>query len=234
MRRQALAQRMRARTAPEARRRARRGGRTRGRPRCASRVRRAASPPAAQPGLGRRPRTRSRRARSRARGRALPATSSAADLRRRGGRCDPFADEPLEPVEIERVGLDADRVARRRRHDDVVRGALLVTRLEQSSQLHDVDLKRRLRGRRDVLAPQVVDQTVGGHHPVGIEQQDREERPRFRRTQRKRSASTTNLGGTENAERERLVAGHPFGRRYQPESAFPQGPRCLQAPLVDL
>ena len=109
---QALPQRMLARSAPRARRRARRGGRARGRRRSAARARRAAAPRAARSPPARTARRRGRRAAARATARAPRAASPppSRDPRARG-----LGDEPLEAVEVELGRVDAQHVAGRAR-----------------------------------------------------------------------------------------------------------------------
>ena len=77
--------------------------------------------------------------------------------------------QPLEPVDVELVRLDADEVARRTGDDAV--GA------EGAPQRVDVDLQGVLGAGRRRLAPDRVDQPVGGDDLVRVEQELREQRP---------------------------------------------------------
>jgi len=60
--------------------------------------------------------------------------------------------EPLEPLQVDRVRINREPVARRARHEDI--------RAEQLAQRRDGVLKRRPRRAGRVLAPQPVDQHV--------------------------------------------------------------------------
>ena len=88
----------------------------------------------------------------------------------------PGLREPLEAIDVELVGLDADEVPRRTGHDPV--GA------EGVPERVDVHLQRvrRARGRR--LAPDPVDEPVGGDGLVRNEQELGEQRPRPRPPER--------------------------------------------------
>ncbi len=81
-----------------------------------------------------------------------------------------LVDQPLEAVEIERLGLDpgaypGERVISR------VLGSALRSR-ETFTRSGGAVLRR-------VLAPQLVDQPVGGNDLVGMQEEHREQRPRF-------------------------------------------------------
>ena len=72
--------------------------------------------------------------------------------------------------EVERAGVELDRVAGRAGDDRV--------RPERAPQLGDVHLQRLGRGRRRVLAPQHVDQPLGRDDVLAVrEQQHRQQRP---------------------------------------------------------
>jgi hypothetical protein len=80
-----------------------------------------------------------------------------------------LADEALEAMEVELVGLDAQHVAVRARREQL---AVIAKRL---AQLRDAHPQRRRAGRGLRVAPQVVHEPIGGDHLAGVEQQDRKE-----------------------------------------------------------
>ena len=88
-----------------------------------------------------------------------------------GAQTPRLVHQPFELVEIEIVGLDPDQVARRPRGQHVLR-----KRLAKSRYMH---VKRLVGALRRVLAPELVDQPVGGDDVVGMEQKHREKRARL-------------------------------------------------------
>jgi hypothetical protein len=85
-------------------------------------------------------------------------------------------DQPLEPVDVALVRLDADEVPGRTRHDPV--GA------DRASKGVDVHLERVLRARGRRFAPDPVDQAVGRDGRVRREQQPSQQRTRPRAAER--------------------------------------------------
>ena len=83
----------------------------------------------------------------------------------------PLVHEPLESVEIERVGLDPDDVAGRSGRQHVLRQRLAKSR--------DVDPQCGGGALGRVLAPELVDQPVGRNDLVGVEEEQGEKRPRL-------------------------------------------------------
>jgi hypothetical protein len=71
--------------------------------------------------------------------------------------------------------IDAKRVARRVRRDQVG-GFRTSFGLELPAELGDANLQRLQTRLRSLPAPEFVEQAVGRHNPVRIEQQDREKR----------------------------------------------------------
>jgi hypothetical protein len=63
-----------------------------------------------------------------------------------------------------------------------------------------VDLDGVARRRRRVVGPQLLDQAVAGDDPVGLEQQDGQERPLLRAAERQPVPVRVDLERTENAE----------------------------------
>ena len=88
--------------------------------------------------------------------------------------------EPLETLDVELVRLHADEIAGRTRHDPV--GA------ERGAQRVDVHLERVLGAGGRRLAPDPVDQPVGGDDCVRLEEQLGQQRARSRAAERHRHA----------------------------------------------
>ena len=88
----------------------------------------------------------------------------------------PLVYQPLEPVEIEPVRLDPDDVAGRSGRQHVLRKRLAKSR--------DVDPQRGGGALGRVLAPELVDQPVGGNDLVGVEEEQGEKRTGLGPTQR--------------------------------------------------
>ncbi len=104
-------------------------------------------------------------------------SASARDAAARDGivpleRAGPLVREPLEPLEVESAGLDADEVA----------GATRLDRLlaERLAEPRDVSLDE-VRGRaRRVVAPQPVDESRSGHDRVRMAEEEDERRALLR------------------------------------------------------
>ena len=106
-----------------------------------------------------------------------PQSEGVAEPRRRIGRkaasqqSPRFVDQPLEPVEIELVGLDPDEVSGRSGRQHVLRKRL--------SKSRDVDAQCRGGVLRRALAPELVDQPVSGNDLVCVEDKNSPKRTRL-------------------------------------------------------
>src|SRR5439155_26190557 len=80
-----------------------------------------------------------------------------------------FGDELLEPLEVELAWIGAQRISRRPREDAVLPDEL--------SKLRDVDLNAFGRGRRGLVAPKELDQPGRRKELVGVQEENREQRP---------------------------------------------------------
>ena len=165
------------RSARAARRRSRRGGRARARRpspprsaasrRSASRSASLAGGPSSGVSASGAPRN-SARASRRSRGRGVEVAGRA--------RAAAAAHERLEALEVELAGLAA------RRRSPAPRVTIASAGAERAPQLGDVDLERLGRGGRRVLAPQHVDEPLGGDRVVAVrEQQHRQQGALLRR-----------------------------------------------------
>ena len=85
--------------------------------------------------------------------------------------------EALDEVEVEGVRRHADAVAGRARLDDRPGPALRALGLQQHPQLGDLAVHLRDRADRRRLSVQLVGEPVDRHDPVGVQEQDREDRP---------------------------------------------------------
>ena len=160
------------RPAPRGRRSSRHGGRGRGRRRCGPRSRRCTPARSGRPWLRGSSSCRRRRARCRARSPAPPAGW----WRPRSGRRPPA--RPVRPRRRPRSGAGRARPARPARGspgsgDDPGVGA---DGSQQLAELGDVRPDRRARPVRRLAVPQAVRQAIGGDHPVGVDEEDREDR----------------------------------------------------------
>jgi hypothetical protein len=119
--------------------------------------------------------------------------------------------QPLEARQIQLVGLHAKHVAAGLRLQAIL--------AELLAQLRDVDLKR-LDGRFGrLLLPERVDQPVAGDDPVGLDQEQGQERSVLLPAQIERPAVREHLKRAEDAKVHRyLVANVP--RRRQAEKAL--------------
>ena len=108
-------------------------------------------------------------------------------------RSPPLGQQPLEAVQVELAGLDVHEVAGRAREEDRV-GA------ERLAQPRHVDLDGVARRRRRVLGPQLLDQAIAGDDPVGLQQQDRQQRALLRAAEREPVPVRADLERTEDAE----------------------------------
>ena len=100
-------------------------------------------------------------------------------------RLSGFGDRALEQGKVEFVVAHLEQVARR---------ACVQPRLRKRlPQLRHVDLHHLLCRVRHVLAPERVDELLAGDRAVGVQEQDREERPLFARRDRHRHAIAQDL-----------------------------------------
>ena len=105
--------------------------------------------------------------------RASPQRQRVAEPPRRVGRqaaskqAPPLVHQPLEAVEIERIRLDLNDVAGRSGRQHLLR--------KRFAQSRDVDAQCGGGSLGRVLAPELVDQPVGGNDLVGMEEEQGEE-----------------------------------------------------------
>ena len=86
--------------------------------------------------------------------------------------------QPLEALQVELVRPDVDDVARRPGHDRLPACA------ERLAQLRDAYLERGRPGFRRLIAPELVDQAVAGDDLVRVQEEEREQGPLLRSTER--------------------------------------------------
>ena len=113
-------------------------------------------------------------------GGAAPETQRLAQLRRgllrspSAERGAAVAEELLEPIQVDLIGVEPDEVAGTLSDEDLAR------RAEQLAQLRHVDLDRVGGRRRRLLAPELVDQAIGRDDLIRVEDQDDEQRSPLR------------------------------------------------------
>ena len=83
----------------------------------------------------------------------------------------------LEAIRVDNVGIDRQPVAGPDGLDDPGWLALAVAGLEQLPELRDEALHDRARGRRGVLAPQLIDQPIGGDDLSRVQDEECQQRP---------------------------------------------------------
>ena len=116
-----------------------------------------------------------------------PQTLGLAERPRRGigitrlERPPPILDQILEAPQVELPGRNVQDVTRRPRDQRRPTGAV---RAERLAQARHVDLQRVARRRGRIVSPQLLDQPIPRHDPIGAQQQDREQRALLRSPQR--------------------------------------------------
>ena len=114
------------------------------------------------------------------------------EMPRRGGRLAaaehrmPRGDQPLEPARIHHLRVDAEHIAAPARRQRRVRGQL-------RPQPRDIRPQCLRRTRRRAAPPQLLHQPPGGHHPAGLQHQQRQYRPRPRAAHTDLAARPENL-----------------------------------------
>ena len=150
-------------------------------------------------------------------GRAAPERKSFTQSRRSAGSIPTheglaaLAKEAFEPVTVELVGFNPDRVPGGHGENPVA-----VT--ESSSEPLDGRLKSVWRVFRRVRGPQVLDQTISRNNLVRVNQELREERPRLAPTQLHRALGTNHLKRPKDSELHPMLASHlpPHCQRPHP------------------
>ena len=101
-------------------------------------------------------------------------------------------DQSLEAVQVQLVGLELDDIAGGTRRDGV--GP------EHLAQIRDEALEHDLHGPRRLLSPKLIDQAVGCHHLVCVQEKEREHRALLRAAECKRPSAVPRLERSENSE----------------------------------
>jgi hypothetical protein len=109
-----------------------------------------------------------------------------------GVRPPRVADQPLEAEQVDRLGIRAEQIAGRPRHERLGR--------EQLAQPRHVDLDDRDRRLRRLIPPQLVDQPLTRDNPVRVQEQQREQRALLRTSQRKQPIALVDLERSEDPE----------------------------------
>jgi len=137
------------------------------------------------------------------------------------------------------LGVDADQIPRLLGHNHAGRHRRVPIWLEDLSEPRDVDVHRVRGARRRLGPPQVVDQLLGRHHLVDVDEQQRQHRPLARGPERDGRPASGGLEGAEEPEldpgkrRPAAVPGCPGGRgSAAARHASPPGPRGSR-PLLE-
>jgi hypothetical protein len=96
-----------------------------------------------------------------------------------------LGEQALEPRDVDLGGVGAQRVARLARDDPVL--------AQLAAQARHVDVDALGDGRRRRLAPQLVDQALGGDHLVRVQQEDGEQRALLRAAEHERASVLDHL-----------------------------------------
>jgi hypothetical protein len=86
-------------------------------------------------------------------------------------------EQDLEAVQVELAVRDVQQVAGCAGDEQRVAAAV---RAERLAQPRDMDLEGVVRGRRRIVGPQLLDQAVAGDDAIGLQQEDRQQRPLLR------------------------------------------------------
>lgn len=105
----------------------------------------------------------------------------------------------LEPVEVELLGLDQQRVALAPRHQQL--GVTAVLGLEQLAQARNVRLECGGSVGRRGVAPELLDQPVGGEGLARVQEQQRQQRALLRAAEAKRLRT---VGGLERPQDQKV------------------------------
>src|SRR5438093_2112301 len=107
-------------------------------------------------------------------------------------------NEALEAVQVELVRLELEGISGRARVQQ--------PRRQHLSQLRDVDLHHLLRALRHVLAPQLVNDAIDRQRPVGVDEEERQQRPLFAAAQTQLATAVANLERSEDSKVHKRLA----------------------------
>jgi hypothetical protein len=126
--------------------------------------------------------------------RAAPHAERVAELLRgrRGRHRIGLRHQPLEARRVDLVALDAQQVAGGLGDEPAVS--------EHSAHPGDRHLEGLGEGGRRLVAPELVREAIGRHHPVGVQQENREQRALPGSAERERAIVVANLQRAENPE----------------------------------
>ena len=119
-----------------------------------------------------------------------------------GDRAPAIGEQLLEALGIELARLDSEHVARRLGYEHLA--------AQRPPEVGDVPLDDLAGGRRRIAAPEPLDQPVGRHDLVPVQQQDREQGALLAAAEGDRPAALGNLQGPKDA----VFHTSSRGRRY--------------------
>src|SRR5207249_1553084 len=86
-----------------------------------------------------------------------------------------FREAP-EARRVDLLRVDSDQIAGRLADDDLIYGSARALRLEHLAKVRDVYLEAVVGRFRRIIAPEKLDQSVGGDDAVGLDEKDRQHR----------------------------------------------------------
>jgi hypothetical protein len=124
----------------------------------------------------------------------------------------PLCHSPLEPRGIQRLRIHPEDIARRSSHHHLRTLASPPPRFQHPTQIRDIHLQRARRLRRRLRTPQPINQPILRHHPISVQQQHRQHRPRHPRTNINQARAVPNLHRPQDPELHRPtpLAGKPI------------------------
>ena len=129
-------------------------------------------------------------------------------------------DRRFEAVEVELPRSDVEDVPGRPRDEHAALAARRPLGLDQLAQLRDVAVQCRDGGARRLVAPQLVDEAIGGHDLIGLEQQECEQAALLETAERKRAAFAPDLERAQDPELDRALHAAKLTRRERPRERF--------------
>ena len=98
-----------------------------------------------------------------------------------------------------RIRLDSEEITVVLGHQDLGMGVLAAAGFENRSQTGNVDPQRVLFA-VGFISPQLLEEMIGGHHPVGVKEEKGQQGPLLVRTDLERFAIPENLERPKDAE----------------------------------
>ena len=142
-----------------------------------------------------------------------------------------FGEQRLEALQVQLGWPDAQEVSRRLGHKGPERLVLCPVRLEQLAECRDIALDSRLRLARRLALPQLLDQDIGRHEPIGVQEQERQNGALLGASQCKRFPVAARAERTQDPELERAAGAHLVApdTNQEPSPCLAAGQRASSA-----